>query len=272
MPAVQTDARSQIELSNTLLTMMSAADFASLSPLMVEVDLVHGVDLVRSDEPIFDCWFPLAGVVSIIAMTPSGLQTEVGVVGFEGFVDLATIHGSHFTPQRALVQIPGRALRLKASLLSLAMQGSPTLSALMLAYAQAFSVQVAGTALANSQFTLDQRLARWLLMCADRVGPCGIVLTHESLSIMLGVRRAGVTVALHQLELIGAIVTRRGGIDIFDRSRLLGIAGESYGTPEGEYRRLVGKADWRTAAASCPISPGAADVLKSDERRGIKSN
>jgi CRP-like cAMP-binding protein len=225
---------------NRLLAAMSVADHA-LVATMVEVDLVRGVDLVMPGQPIVNCWFPVSGMISIIAMTRSGLQTEVGVVGLDGVVDLATLHGDDRSPHRVLVQIPGRALRLKAGVLHAAMTNSPTLSALLLAYAQAFSVQMAGTALANAQFTIEQRLARWLLMCADRVGPTGIVLTHEALSIMLGVRRAGVTMALQHLEVLGAIATRRGGLDIIDRSRLLGTADDSYGTPEAEYTRLVGR-------------------------------
>ena len=227
--------------ANLLLDAMSIADHALISATMTEVELVHGVDLVSPGQPIVNCWFPVSGMVSTIAITVSGSQTEVGVTGCEGVVDLATLHGGDRSPHRALVQIPGRALRLKTSALQAAMQSSPTLGALLLAYAQAFSVQVAGTALANAQFTLEQRLARWLLMCADRVGPSGITLTHETMSIMLGVRRAGVTIALHHLETGGAIAMRRRGIDVIDRALLLGLARDSYGTPEAEYRRLVGQ-------------------------------
>jgi CRP-like cAMP-binding protein len=234
-----TASKPQLSPANLLLATMSAADRASLAAAMVEVELVRGVDLVLPEQPIVNCWFPLSGMISVITMTPSGMQTEVGVTGREGFVDLATLHGGDRSPLRALVQIPGRAFCLKASGLRAAMHASPTLNALLLAYAQAFSVQVAGTALANAQFTIQQRLARWLLMCADRVGPTGIALTHESLSIMLGVRRAGVTIALNRLQLLGAIATRRAGIAILDRDLLLGIAKESYGTPEAEYRRLI---------------------------------
>ncbi|MGI4879280.1 MAG: Crp/Fnr family transcriptional regulator [Janthinobacterium lividum] len=142
-------------------------------------------------------------------------------------IELATLHGGDRSPHRALVQIPGRAIRLKASALRAAMQGSPTLGALLLAYAQAFSVQVAGTALTKAQFTIEQRLARWLLMCADRVGPAQIALTHDMLSIMLGVRRAGVTVALHHLEAAKAIATRRRGIEVIDRVLLHSLARDS---------------------------------------------
>lgn len=235
-----TSAGVQIAPFNRLLNVMSAADHALLTGI-VEVDLVHGIDLMLPGQPIVNCWFPVSGIVSIIAMTSSGHQTEVGVVGLDGLVDLATLHGGSHSPHRALVQIPGRAWRVKANVLQAAMHNSRTLNVLLLAYAQTFLVQIAGTALANAQFNIEQRLARWLLMCADRVGPTGIVLTHDALSIMLGVRRAGVTIALHHLEELGTITTRRKGIDVVDRERLLATAGDSYGTPEAEYQCLVGK-------------------------------
>jgi CRP-like cAMP-binding protein len=240
----------QADMKNRLLGAMSAADYGYIAGNSHEIELVRGIDLVSPEEPILDCWFPLSGMVSIIAMTPSGLQTEVGVAGLEGFVDISTIHGGDLSIQRAVVQIPGRALRLKAAKVRAAMVDSPTFSALLLAYAQAFTVQMAGTALANAQFTIEQRLARWLLMCADRVGLTGIVLTHETLSIMLGVRRPGVTVALQHLERLAAIQTRRGSIQIINRDCLLGIAEDSYGAPETEYERLMAETRYSAASAS----------------------
>lgn len=231
----------QASPANHLLAAMSATDRAMIAPEMVEVELVRGVDLVSPGQSIANCWFPVSGLISIIAVTAAGHQAEVGVIGTEGAADLVTLLGDDRSPHRALVQLPGRALRLQASVLQAAMQESPTLRAFLLAYAHAFSMQVAGTALANAQFTVEQRLARWLLMCADRVGPTKIALTHETLSVMLGVRRAGVTVALNHLEGLKAIVTRRVGIDVADRTVLLGVAGDAYGMPEAEYLRLLGK-------------------------------
>jgi len=105
---------------------------------------------------------------------------------------------------------------------------------------QAFMVQMGQTALANGSFSLEQRLARWLLMCHDRVDGNDLATTHEFLSLMLGVRRAGVTVALQAFEERGLIATQRGQVTVLNRARLEAVAGDSYGAAEAEYERLIG--------------------------------
>jgi CRP-like cAMP-binding protein len=115
----------------------------------------------------------------------------------------------------------------------------PGFRALVLKYLHAFNIQVSYTALANARFSIYERLSRWLLMCHDRLGE-DLGLTHQFLSIMLGVRRSGITDQLHLLEGIGAIRSTRGNIRILDRSKLEDIAGGSYGVAEREYERLIG--------------------------------
>jgi len=107
-------------------------------------------------------------------------------------------------------------------------------------FVQAFGVQTTHTAICNAQSRLDVRLARWLLMAHDRIREDTLPLTHEFLSIMLGVRRAGVTDALHALREQELISYARGQITVKDRKGLERAAGEAYGTPEAEYRRLIG--------------------------------
>ena len=107
-------------------------------------------------------------------------------------------------------------------------------------YVQAFGVQTSHTAISNAQARLDIRLARWLLMAHDRIGNDVLPLTHEFLSLMLAVRRPGVTDALNMLRKRGLILYKRGEITVRDRKGLERTAGESYGTPEAEYRRLIG--------------------------------
>ena len=92
----------------------------------------------------------------------------------------------------------------------------------------------------NARARLDERLARWLLMCRDRLDPGEMPLTHEFVALMLGVRRAGVTEALHDLKRRGLISTHRGSIEVEDRAGLMRAANGSYGLPESEYARLIG--------------------------------
>lgn len=123
------------------------------------------------------------------------------------------------------------------------MKKSPSMHKLFLHFAQAFLVQVSHTALAAGRVTLEERLARWLLMVQDRMRSDEFALTHEFMALMLGVRRAGVTVALHELEGRALIKAKRGQIAILDREGMKKIAAKIYGTTEAEYRRLLG---WQT--------------------------
>jgi CRP-like cAMP-binding protein len=109
-----------------------------------------------------------------------------------------------------------------------------------LKYVQAFGVQTSHTAISNAQARMDIRLARWLLMAHDRIGANTLPLTHEFLSLMLAVRRAGVTEALKTLREQKLISYTRGHIEILNREKLEHVAGEAYGVPEAEYRRLIG--------------------------------
>ncbi|HKC33842.1 MAG TPA: helix-turn-helix domain-containing protein, partial [Xanthobacteraceae bacterium] len=107
-------------------------------------------------------------------------------------------------------------------------------------YVQAFGVQTSRTAICNAQSRTDVRLARWLLMAHDRIGDDTLPLTHEFLSLMLAVRRPGVTDALNALRRQGLVSYGRGKITLRDRKKLELMAGDAYGTPEAEYRRLIG--------------------------------
>ena len=132
------------------------------------------------------------------------------------------------------------ALRIATpQLLEGAAQSEP-LRSILLRFAQVMNVQAGRTAAANASAEIPQRLARWLLMCHDRVDGDALQLTHEFMSMMLGVRRAGITVTLHVLQGSGAISARRGEITICDRRKLRELAGDAYGVPEAEYRRLLG--------------------------------
>jgi CRP-like cAMP-binding protein len=138
------------------------------------------------------------------------------------------------------MQIAGSGHRILQEALSTAMAKSEALRALMLKSAQGFMIQTAHTALANGRAKLEQRLARWLLMALDRMTTDTVPLTHEFLAVMLGVRRAGITVAIHGFERRGLVTTRRGQLTVIDRRGIEQTAGSFYGTPEAELHRLLG--------------------------------
>jgi CRP-like cAMP-binding protein len=183
-------------------------------------------------------YFPEPSVGSIVAIA-GGEKLEVGIFGPEGMSGLAVVNGTDRGPHQSFIQVAGQGLRIRAGDLRRAIEASPSLHGILLRYSQAYTVQVAFTALANGRYTIDERLARWLLMCHDRVDGDVINLTHEFLALMLGVRRAGVTTAVHILEGAKVVSATRGRLEILSREALLENAGDSYGPPEAEYERLL---------------------------------
>jgi CRP-like cAMP-binding protein len=143
-------------------------------------------------------------------------------------------------PCDVFIQIEGNGHRIGAQKLRRAIDQSATLLRCLLRYAHAFDVQVKYAALANSRGSLGERLARWLLMTRDRLDGSQMLLTHEFLALMLGVRRAGITEALQAFVNKGLVATARGRVTINDRDGLERCANGLCGSPEEEYERLFG--------------------------------
>ncbi|WP_019906533.1 Crp/Fnr family transcriptional regulator [Methylobacterium sp. 77] len=190
-------------------------------------------------KPISHVYFPEPGVVSVVARTLAGERLEAGVIGPEGMTGLAIIHGIERAPNEIFVQIPCRAWRIETDRFAAAIAQSPSLLSYMLRFAHVFSVQVSQTVICNGRFTIDERLARWLLMCHDRSDREDLPLTHEFVSLMLGIRRSGATMGLQRLIKAGGVTAKRGIIGIRDRDVLIEAAGDTYGLPEVEYERVM---------------------------------
>jgi CRP-like cAMP-binding protein len=225
---------------NRLLSSLSSADFRLLQPDLEPVTLSLRHVLERPDRRIDAVYFPEAGFASVVAVQADDTKVEVGLIGREGMSGLTILLGDHRSPHSTYMQSAGRGQRIEAVKFRKAMQTSASLHGLLLKFVQAFMVQTAHTANANARTTLDQRLARWILMAHDRLDGDSLPLTHEFLSLMLGVRRAGVTEALHALVTEKLIRSARSEIVVLDRKGLERRAGESYGGPEAELRRLLG--------------------------------
>jgi len=226
--------------SNRLLARLSRADMNLLRPHLKAVPLKLRQDLEKPNTRIDHVYFMDDGIASVVAKQEENGQIEVGLIGPEGMTGLVVVMGNHRSPNATYIQVAGNGRRLRASELRRAMTASPSLRGFFLKFVQTFMIQASQTAISNGRGKLDQRLARWLLMAQDRLGQNSLPLTHEFLAVMLGVRRAGVTVALTSLEAERLIRARRGEIVILDRKRLLRRAGGFYGVPETEYRRLIG--------------------------------
>src|SRR4051812_39320550 len=152
---------------------------------------------------------------------------------------LPVVLGIDRSPHGYMVQAAGEALRIPAPDLRAALRQSPSLQAGLLRYAHALMVQTAETAYANAGFAIEARLARWILMTDDRLAREDLPLTHDFLSMMLGVRRPGVTIAVQTLEGGGLIRAKRRGITVLDRTGLEGVAGNAYGVSEAEYANVI---------------------------------
>ena len=227
----------QSGIRNRLLASLSPDDFARMQPHLEAVTLELRHHLFKSEQTITHVLFPERGIASIVADTEEG-RFEVGMVGSEGLVGVPIVLGVDRSPHNCLVQATGEAVRFGAGELQAAMDHSRTLRALLLRFVHTFSVQVSQTAYANAGYSTEERLARWLLMTHDRLEQDDMPITHEFMSIMLGTRRPGVTLAVQMLEGVGAIGATRGRIAVRDREKLERIAGQSYGFAEKEYSNV----------------------------------
>lgn len=194
---------SQIEQSavrNRLLTSLPPADFKRLAASLMPVTLTLKQFLVEADEPIEAAYFIETGIISYLQYLEGGEALEIGLIGSEGMLGLPLILGVDRAPVGGMVQIAGTALRINPAALRQAFNESEALRTRLLRYMQAFHIQVSQTAVCNSHHTLEERLIRWLLMAHDRADNDRFPMTHEFMSLMLGVRRAGVSVTAGALK------------------------------------------------------------------------
>jgi CRP-like cAMP-binding protein len=175
----------------------------------------------------------------LISSPEEGSMVEVGLVGSEGVVGIPNILGDNIAATTAIVQLAGSGMRIKASLLKSEFQQGGSLQSWLLRYTQALYALTLQNVACNRLHHLDERLARWLLLICDRVGSNELLLTHEFIAQMLGVRRAGVTEAANRLQQAGLISYNRGRITILNQAELEAASCSCYGIIKGEYARLL---------------------------------
>jgi CRP-like cAMP-binding protein len=234
---------SHTRFRNRLLALMPPQDLALLAEGLIPVELPRSFVLVEADHIIDYVYFFETGIGSVIASSPEGQEAEAGLFGHEGVAPTAAVLGSDRSANSVIIQVMGRGHRIELVAFQQILDKSATVRSLVTRYAQVMHVQTSFTALSNAVHAIDERLARWLLMCHDRVENDEIALTHDFISIMLAVRRPSVTTALHVLEGNGFIRSERGYITIRNRKGLEEFASDAYGKPEAEYRRLIGPMD-----------------------------
>jgi CRP-like cAMP-binding protein len=186
-------------------------------------------------------YFPTTCIVSLIYTILNGASAEIAVVGGEGMVGIAVFMGGGSSPNRAVVQSAGDALRLHASVLKEEFACGDALHQILLRYAQALITQMSQTAVCNRHHSLEQQLCRWLLLSRDRLPSDELVMTQELIANMLGVRRESVGCAAKRLQSSRLIRYGRGHITILDRTGLEARVCECYRVVKDEYERLLGK-------------------------------
>ncbi len=228
---------------NGLLAALPPEDLARLRPGLQPVELPSDQTLYPANGAVEAVMFVESGVASLLATLEDGEQVEVGVVGREGLIGLPLVLGDDRSLVEARVQQEGTALRMDAAALRDGMEASAALRGLLLRYILAFQAQVSLTAACNARHVIEQRLARWLLIAHDRADGDEFPLTHDFVSMMLGVRRPGVSLAAGVLQRAGLIRYARGRMEVTDRPGLEAASCECYHVARREFSRLLGPAD-----------------------------
>ena len=225
---------------NRLLRALSRDDQGLLEPHLQRATLPARQRLEVADATIKKVYFIESGLASIVAASGHARmhQAEIALIGRDGMTGVAVLHGSRRAACDIVMQIAGDGWSINADIFRQLLTESATLAAPLQLYAHVLGLQGTHTALANCCGTIEERLARWLLMAADRL-EAELDLTHEILGRMLGVPRPGITIAMKTLKARGGISTRRGRIAVCDRRRLEDSANGFYGRPEVEFKRLL---------------------------------
>ena len=219
---------SDLPISNDLLRALLNSEYQHLSSKLEQVDLKLGEIIYKADQRIDHVYFPETAVVAMIDSLDDGSTVEVGIIGHEGMVGINIFLGCLFTPDKAVVQIPGSAMRMKTSDLRKELRFGSPLQRLLLRYTQVLLAVISQSVACSQHHAVAQRLARWLLTMHDHAESNEFVMSQESIAAMLGVRRVGVTRAARELQAAGLITYSRARIRILNEGRLKKKSCECY--------------------------------------------
>ena len=213
---------------NRLLLALPPSHLKRLMPELEHIECQRGQVLMDADSSLDHVFFPDSGVVSVVAVYEDGNIIEMATIGREGCTGVQAVFGAKSSSVRLLVQIPGTAAKMPRAAFMRAMKSVPSFRSLMYAYVQAFLEQVLVSVACNGVHSLNQRLARWLLMMRDRSDDDALLITQSLLAEMLGVQRPSVTNAARELERAGLIARGLRQVTILDRKGLTRTSCECY--------------------------------------------
>lgn len=238
--------KSDDPLKNHLLSALPESEYERVKQKLEFVTLDLGQVLYESGDPLARAFFPTTAIVSLLYIMESGSTAEIGVVGNDGILGVSLFMGGETTPNRAIIQSAGNAFAIKSADLKEEFTRGGVFQKLMLRYTQALMTQISQTAVCNRLHPIDQQLCRWLLLSHDRLNSDKLVMTHDLISNMLGVRREGITLAAQKLAVKKLIKNVRGTITVLDRQGLEEAVCECYKVVNDEYNRLLGRGISRT--------------------------
>jgi CRP-like cAMP-binding protein len=224
---------------NHILALLPESTYAAWAPHFEIRDLPMGKVLYEPGTILGHVYFPTTAIVSWIYVLSNGACTEVIMTGRDGLVGMYQLMGGGKSHNRAMVQTAGQAVRVPLSVVLGSFTEDQQVQRLLLLYTQAMITQMAQIGVCHRHHTLDQQLCRMLLLTLDRMDGDTVVMTHELMSELLGVRREGVTLAAKRLMRDGVIHYARGRITVLDRAELENRACECYGVIHQEYERLL---------------------------------
>jgi CRP-like cAMP-binding protein len=224
-------------IRNRLLAALPGEEYRRLLPHLESVPLPFMNVLYEAGEPITHIYFPNDGLISLLVVMKDKTPREVGLIGNEGMFGAAVAWGMKTLPNRALIQMPGSAMRLKAAALRDELKRGGALQNVLQRYSQALFTQVSQSAACVSSHAVDKRLSRWLVMTHDHAPLDEFEMKHEFMAMMLGVTRSVVTRAAGYLQNRKMIRYTRGKVTILDRRRLEATACECYAVVKAEYVR-----------------------------------
>jgi CRP-like cAMP-binding protein len=227
-PGSRSDADGKA-VNNVILLSLPPKEYALLRPHLEPTDLPQYQILEEPGAKIEFAYFLNDGMTSLVALSRDGRSVEVGIVGREGMVGLPLIAGLRQGTFRAIMQMSGSGVRIRAEVFTDVLASSPVLRAELSRFSLMHGLQTAQLAACNRLHEVEQRLARWLLMCQDRFDSQSLPLTHEFLAQMLGTGRPSVSLAAASLENAGLIENLRGSVKILNRKSLEEAACECYG-------------------------------------------
>jgi|HubBroStandDraft_4_1064222.scaffolds.fasta_scaffold98029_2 CRP-like cAMP-binding protein len=215
-------------ITNNLLLSLPGHEFELVRGALEFLDLPHHLNLHQPGQDVQYAYFPNRGMISLVVATEDGRAVEVGVVGREGFSGAALAVGLRTSSVREVVQIAGDGFRIGAAAVEKLMRTAPELRMIMGRYAVVLGMQISQTAACNRLHSVEQRLARWLLVTRDRVDSGFLPITHDFLATMLGTDRPTVSLAASVMQKKGILEYKRGAVKILDRKKLQECACECY--------------------------------------------